>query len=111
MQRRAEIAVSSELEASAEAVWARAIDPAGINDELRPLMRMTVPRGAKDFGLDDPEPGRIGRSWIFLFGFIPFDLVSFGSGLLLFAAVALTASIAPARRALRIDPASALRYE
>jgi len=46
-----------------------------------------------------------------LFGFIPFELVSFGSGLLLFAAVALTASIAPARRALRIDPASALHYE
>ena len=46
-----------------------------------------------------------------LFGFIPFDLVSFGAGLLLFGAVALAASIAPARRALRIDPASALRYE
>ena len=46
-----------------------------------------------------------------LFGFIPFDLVSFGAGLLLFAAVALASSIAPVRRALRIDPASALRYE
>jgi len=46
-----------------------------------------------------------------LFGFIPFDLVSFGAGLLLFAAVALAASIAPVRRALGIDPASALRYE
>ena len=46
-----------------------------------------------------------------LFGFIPFDLVSFGAGLLLFAAVALAASIAPMRRALRIDPASALHYE
>jgi predicted permease len=46
-----------------------------------------------------------------LFGFIPFDLVSFGAGLLLFGAVALAASIAPARRALRTDPASALRHE
>lgn len=46
-----------------------------------------------------------------LFGFMPFDLVSFAAGLLLFAAVAVAASIAPARRALRIDPASALRYE
>jgi hypothetical protein len=73
MHRRAEISVSSELEADAEQVWARAIDPDGINYELGPLMRMTVPRGAEDFGLDDPEPGHIGRSWLLLFGFLPFD--------------------------------------
>ncbi len=46
-----------------------------------------------------------------VYGFIPFEVASFGAGLLLFAAVALIASIAPARRALRIDPASAVRYE
>jgi hypothetical protein len=46
-----------------------------------------------------------------LFGFLPLDILSFGAGLLLFAAVALAASITPVRRALRIDPASALRYE
>jgi predicted permease len=46
-----------------------------------------------------------------LFGFISFDVVSFAAGLLLFAAVAIAASIAPARRALRVDPALALRYE
>lgn len=73
MARRAEISVSSELNASAEAVWARAVDPEGINYELRPLMRMTVPKGAEDFGLDDLEPGHIGRSWVLLFGLIPFD--------------------------------------
>jgi hypothetical protein len=73
MQRRAEITVSSELDAGSDAVWARVIDPAGINDELRPLMRMTIPRGIADFGLDNPEPGRIGRSWLLLFGLIPFD--------------------------------------
>ena len=71
--RRAGITIFSELEAGAEAVWDRAIDPAGINDELRPLMRMTVPRGAEDFRLDDPEPGHIGRSWIFFLGFLPLD--------------------------------------
>jgi hypothetical protein len=73
VRRRAEIALTTELEASAEAVWSRAIEPEGINHELRPLMRMTVPKGAEDFGLDNLEPGRIGRSWIFLFGLIPFD--------------------------------------
>lgn len=73
MNRRAEISVSSEVDADTEAVWARAIDPVGINHELRPLMQMTVPRGLPDFGLDDPEPGYIGRSWVLLFGFLPFD--------------------------------------
>jgi hypothetical protein len=73
VRRRAEIEVASELAADAEAVWKRVTDPAGINDELRPLMRMTIPRGAPDFGLDDLEPGRIGRSWLLLFGFLPFD--------------------------------------
>lgn len=73
MRRRAEITATSELDADAEKIWARITDPAGINDELRPLMRMTVPAGARDFGLDDPEPGRIGRSWLLLFGFLPFD--------------------------------------
>jgi hypothetical protein len=74
MRRRAEITLASELTAEASTVWERIIDPAGINDELRPLMRMTVPRGADDFALDgERAPGRIGRSWVFLFGFIPLD--------------------------------------
>jgi len=73
VRRRAEITLTSELSADAGAVWGRITDPAGINDELRPLMRMTVPRGARDFGLGELEPGKIGRSWLLLFGFIPFD--------------------------------------
>jgi hypothetical protein len=73
MRRRAEITLSSELEIDAGTLWGRITDPAGINDELRPLMRMTVPAGAEDFGLDDPEPGHIGRSRLLLFGFLPFD--------------------------------------
>jgi ligand-binding SRPBCC domain-containing protein len=74
MERRAEIRVGSRLAAPAEAVWARVITPAGINDEMRPLMRMTVPRGLGDFGIDSVEPGvKIGRSWVLAFGLIPFD--------------------------------------
>lgn len=46
-----------------------------------------------------------------LFGFTPFDLLNFGAGLSMFAAVALASSIAPVRRALRIAPAAALRHE
>ena len=46
-----------------------------------------------------------------VFGYIPLDFASFFAGLLLFAIVAAAASLVPARRALRIDPASALRHE
>jgi predicted permease len=46
-----------------------------------------------------------------IFGYQPLDLASIGGGLLLFGAAALAASMAPVRRALRIDPSSALRYE
>jgi len=72
--RRAEISVRSRLRAPAPAVWERVITPAGVNDELRPLMRMTVPRGLDDFGIERVEPGvPIGRSWVLLFGLVPFD--------------------------------------
>ena len=74
MARRAEISVRSRLDAPSEAVWERVITPAGVNDEMRPWMRMTVPRGLDDFSIGDVEPGvSIGRSWVLLFGLVPFD--------------------------------------
>ncbi len=86
MSRRAEISVSSRLEADPATVWERVTTAAGINDEMRPIMRMTVPPGVERL---DPErvelDERIGRSWVLLFGLIPFDfddltLVSFEPG-------------------------------
>jgi hypothetical protein len=70
----AEIRVSSRLSAPPRAVWERIVTPVGINDEMRPFLRMTVPRG-----LERLDPGSVrlgeplGRSWILLFGVIPFD--------------------------------------
>ena len=64
----------SDLPAPAETVWSRAVSPEGINHELGPALRMTMPRSMKGRTIDDVEVGRaLGRSWILLFGLIPFD--------------------------------------
>jgi len=47
----------------------------------------------------------------FLFGIKPTDLITFLAVPLLLGAVALLASYIPARRATRVDPMIALRYE
>jgi hypothetical protein len=74
MRRRAEITVRSRLQAPATAVWERIVTPAGVNDEMRPLLRMTLPRGLGELGIESVIPGEpVGRSWILLFGLIPFD--------------------------------------
>jgi hypothetical protein len=58
----------------AHRMWARATSPAGINDELRPLLRMTVPRRLRGMSVEEAPLGEvIGRSWILLFGLIPVE--------------------------------------
>ncbi len=72
--RSAEISVSSRLEASPAAVWDRVITPEGINDEMGPYLRMTLPPGVGEISPETVELGvPIGRSWILLFGLLPFD--------------------------------------
>lgn len=72
MERRADIEISSRLEASPEKVWSWVVTAEGVNDEMRPWLRMTVPGG--DFDLSSVEPGKpIGRSWVLLLGLIPID--------------------------------------
>ncbi len=78
MARRAEFRIASSLRAEPAAVWERAMSAEGINAELGPLLRMTVPRGVESLDLRALEPGRLGRSWILLFGLIPFDYDDIG---------------------------------
>jgi hypothetical protein len=73
VKRRAEIEQASQLEADPAAVWQRVMSAEGINYEMAPLLRMTVPRGLGDLELATVEPGRLGRSWILLFGLLPVD--------------------------------------
>jgi ligand-binding SRPBCC domain-containing protein len=71
--------MTSAITAPAERVWKRAVTLEGVNDELRPWMRMTIPRALRGKTIDDAEPGqRLGRSWLLLFGAIPFDYDDLG---------------------------------
>lgn len=65
---------STVLYRSAFEVWERAITEEGINDELRPILRMTMPPGLRDRTVATVEVGvELGRSWILLVGLIPVD--------------------------------------
>ena len=85
--REAGFEVSTRLAAPAPQVWAFATTAEGVNAELMPIVRMTVPRGREDFSIADLRPPeRLGRSWLLLGGLIPFDwddigIVSVGPGL------------------------------
>ena len=68
------VSATVRLAAPADQVWAWVTTPEGVNDELRPVMRMTVPSGWGDRSLAEVDaPVTIGRSWILLFGVLPFD--------------------------------------
>jgi ligand-binding SRPBCC domain-containing protein len=66
--------VRSRLGAPPAQVWERVITPEGINSELMPICRMTMPRGLQTLEPSEIELGKpLGRSWILLFGFLPID--------------------------------------
>jgi ligand-binding SRPBCC domain-containing protein len=66
--------LTTRVPADAAAVWRRATSPDGINHELRPWLRMTMPRAMRGATIDDVEVGvTAGRSWVLLLGAIPVD--------------------------------------
>ncbi len=65
---------SSSLSVPASVAWDRAVTEEGINDELRPWLRMTMPPGLRGRTVDTVETGvPLGRSWILLGGVLPVD--------------------------------------
>ena len=55
-------------------MWRHATTPVGINSELWPWLKMTLPKGMDDISIDSVTLGeKIGRSWILLFGVVPVD--------------------------------------
>lgn len=73
--REVVIEVRSALAASADEVWAHASTMEGVNRELAPWVRMTVPRAARGKRLADVTPGREAFASVLLaFGLVPFDV-------------------------------------
>jgi ligand-binding SRPBCC domain-containing protein len=71
--------VRTFLAAAAPEVWDHVVTEDGINDELMPLMRMTMPKAFRGRTIADVSPPeRLGRSWILLFGVLPFDYDDIG---------------------------------
>jgi ligand-binding SRPBCC domain-containing protein len=69
-----EVTTRSLLDAPPDRVWDHIASFEGINDEFRPFMKMTAPRAVREAGLGAVVLGeRLCRSWMLLFGVIPFD--------------------------------------
>jgi ligand-binding SRPBCC domain-containing protein len=67
--------ITTRLAAPAERVWASALSEEGINYELGPWLRMTMPKGVADGAtIDDVPVGeKLGRSWILFARFVPVE--------------------------------------
>ena len=64
----------SRLTASPAEVWQWITSFRGIATEMRPLLRMSVPRGVQRLTTHDLIPGRpLFFSWLLLFGILPVD--------------------------------------
>lgn len=73
------VTTKSFLPVEPQRVWDRCTTPEGINHELLPIMKMTVPPAMKGRTIADLPLGRkLGRSWFLLFGLIPFDYDDLG---------------------------------
>jgi ligand-binding SRPBCC domain-containing protein len=77
METERTLTFRSRLDAPAADVWKLATTMGGVNYELMPRVRMTVPPEARDLSiLDAPVAETLFRSWVLLFGAIPLDLHS-----------------------------------
>ena len=68
------LTLTTHLAASADEVWAHASGMDGVNAELRPWVRMTVPAAVRGGRITDVEPGvEAFTSTLLALGVLPFD--------------------------------------
>lgn len=71
---RVQIHRSVVVPAGIDAVWARVTTQEGINDELRPILTMTMPGRWRGAAITEvPVRQRLGRAWIRLGGLLPVE--------------------------------------
>ncbi|SFB51373.1 hypothetical protein SAMN05216266_11582 [Amycolatopsis marina] len=71
--------IQTELAVPVEPLWAHVTSFTGINDELRPLLRMTKPSRLDTGGLLDlTPPAELGKSVLLAFGVLPVDYDDIG---------------------------------
>lgn len=68
-----EFCTSSPLEATRREVWTDISTMPGVNYELGPFVKMTWPREHEVLQVDVTSGQVLFRSWLLLFGFLPFD--------------------------------------
>jgi predicted permease len=99
VQRTREIGVRMALGANRRQVIRAVVAPM-----LRPLIAGFAIGALGAAGLSQPLRRQI-------FGLLPFDPVAYAGSIALFTAVMALAALAPARRAMRVNPSDALRHE
>ncbi|MBK8904939.1 MAG: hypothetical protein IPM53_27415 [Anaerolineaceae bacterium] len=74
MENAISLRFESKLHASAARVWQWITSIEGITAEMRPYLRMTVPKGVRSLNDVAIKPGVcLFRSYVFLFGVLPVD--------------------------------------
>ncbi len=68
-----EFVISSKLTVAPQILWEHTVSPAGVNREMRPLVRMTFPPNVSDVTDGWRPEKRLYRSWLMLFGILPLD--------------------------------------
>ncbi len=72
------LSFESQLGAESNTVWDAVACMSGVNDELRPLVRMTYPPGCDRLESDNRLVLAGFRSWVLLLGVLPIDRHHFG---------------------------------